>query len=533
MLAIYCRISKKKDEGKDVSITSQKGAGIKFATEQSLPYKLFIDEGISGAKNEIAERPSFAEMFKAIQDKEITGVYCYDQSRIERNSNIWNLFVAVMLKNDCKYYPEGKLFELDDPTNRFFSGILSLSNELYASLTSKKVKVNIHINALAGKTHGLTAYGYQRDEKGYFKVEPTESEVVKKIFKLSLAGNGAYTIANMLNDEGVPTKFNRYKGQIKREDKLTGRTYRYTKTNVRWRGNVIHDMIKNPIYKGIRKWKDEEVKIPPIIDADTWGRVNRNLEKNKKKVGKRAEYRYLLNGLIQCGNCGAEYRGKLRLKGNDNAYKCVNKFSHEKCEKSRSISIPKLDTLVYKLLVLDRSFNKLLKSLPAKEDSNREFWKAKLSETKGMLDKANKKANRFYDLLQDTELADDAKLKEDYKTAKKQIQQLEAQVDNVQQKMGELDTAEKQRKKLTLSELKKPDPDFDKLRELIHSIVDSIIVWHNKQAKGGQFLVVVRFKAYDGAFNLASDWKAAKWRWIEPKEQKLIIIEGSELINFN
>jgi DNA invertase Pin-like site-specific DNA recombinase len=128
MIGIYCRISKRKEEGRDVSIAVQKEAGIKFATQQRTPYKLFVDEGISGAKGEIADRPMFADLFKAIEDKKISMVYCYDQSRIERNSNIWSLFVGVMLKNDCKYYPEGKFFDLDDPTNRFFSGILSLSN---------------------------------------------------------------------------------------------------------------------------------------------------------------------------------------------------------------------------------------------------------------------------------------------------------------------------------------------------------------------------------------------------------------------
>ncbi len=68
---------------------------------------------------------------------------------------------------------------------------------------------------------------------------------------------------------------------------------------------------------GIRKCNggENETKVPAIIDEATWDRVNKNLEENKKNPGKRDEYHYLLNGLVFCGICGKEYRGKKRLKG--------------------------------------------------------------------------------------------------------------------------------------------------------------------------------------------------------------------------
>lgn len=48
MLAIYCRISKHKEKGKDVSIAVQKKQGIEFAQSLGLEYQIFVDEGISG-----------------------------------------------------------------------------------------------------------------------------------------------------------------------------------------------------------------------------------------------------------------------------------------------------------------------------------------------------------------------------------------------------------------------------------------------------------------------------------------------------
>lgn len=92
--------------------------------------------------------------------------------------------------------------------------------------------------------------------------------------------------------------------------------------------NVVYLILVNQIYKGIRKWNggENETKVPAIINETIWDSVNKNLEENRKKSGKRDEYHYLLNGLVFCGICGKEYRGKKRLKGRDNAYKCKSKL---------------------------------------------------------------------------------------------------------------------------------------------------------------------------------------------------------------
>jgi hypothetical protein len=41
--------------------------------------------------------------------------------------------------------------------------------------------------------------------------------------------------------------------------------------------------------------------VPPIIDEDTWEKVQLNLDKNKKKVCPKDYYHYLLNDIVFCG----------------------------------------------------------------------------------------------------------------------------------------------------------------------------------------------------------------------------------------
>jgi DNA invertase Pin-like site-specific DNA recombinase len=98
MIGIYCRISKHKEEVKDVSIETQMQEGIAFAKVEGLEFKTYIDRGISGTKEEVKDRPEFAIMLDDIKKGTITKVYCFDQSRIERNNRIWNLFTYAMLK---------------------------------------------------------------------------------------------------------------------------------------------------------------------------------------------------------------------------------------------------------------------------------------------------------------------------------------------------------------------------------------------------------------------------------------------------
>ena len=292
MIGIYCRISKHKAEGKDVSIETQLEQGISFAKSEGLEYKSFIDRAISGTKDDIKDRPEFALLLDSINKGIITKVFCFDQSRIERNSRIWNLFVYTMQKAKCQYYPGGTFLDLDVPANRLFTGIISLTNEFYSTLTGQKVKLAHYKNSLKGKSHGITAYGYIRDENGLLKIHEEQAKVIRRIFKMSGDGIGVYTIAKKLNEEGVPTKFNDYTGQFKRRDKYTNQYTFFRKEDVRWRGNVVYLILVNQIYKGIRKWNggENETKVPAIINETIWDSVNKNLEEKRKKTGKRDEY---------------------------------------------------------------------------------------------------------------------------------------------------------------------------------------------------------------------------------------------------
>lgn len=514
MIGIYCRISKHKAEGKDVSIETQLEQGIAFAKSEGLEYKSFIDRAISGTKDDIKDRPEFALLLDSINKGIITKVFCFDQSRIERNSRIWNLFVYTMQKAKCQYYPGGTFLDLDVPANRLFTGIISLTNEFYSTLTGQKVKLAHYKNSLKGKSHGITAYGYVRDENGLLKIHDEQAKIIRRIFKMSGEGIGVYTIAKRLNEEGVPTKFNDYTGQFKRRDIYTNQYTYFRKADVRWRGNVVYLILTNQIYKGIRKWNngENETKVPAIIDETTWDSVNKNLEENRKKPGKRDEYHYLLNGLVFCGNCGKEYRGKKRLKGRDNAYKCKSKLRDPQSCSSRALSIPKLETFIIKHLFESKDLQKFLAG-QSENKSETDNLNRKLVVLKKEIGKYKKAEKKAYDRLLDPEYEDDDEIKERLRTIKKKIQDHEQNIEIIENKLIERDSKNRIARINKIIGEYKLTSGFDDTKALVHSIIKKITIQHNyrKDAKGGYFIIHIEYRGFDESITFLTQWNALKW----------------------
>ncbi len=513
MIGIYCRISKQKVKGQDVSIENQQTSGIEFAKSEGLPFKTFIDEGISGTGDDLLKRPEFVLLLDSIKKGEVTKVYCIDQSRIERNNIIWNLFTHTMLKAGCLYYPNGRFLDLDIPENKLFTGIISLTNTFYASLTGKKVKMAISANAKKGKTHGITAYGYTKGDGGYFQIKEVEAAVVKRIFQMSLDGVGTYTIANKLNEERVPTKFNQFKGQIKRKDNYTKQVTTHKKEDVKWRGNVIYDIIKNPIYKGTRFWNGESFPIPAILSEEYWQEVNDNLQNNKKKVGKREEYHYLLNGLVFCTDCNSEFRGKKRLKGRDSAYKCKGKKNPNIACNSRGISIAKLETFIIQHLFISKDLQDYLSGLTENKEET-DTLKVKLKRENKELEKLIRVKKKVYKLLFDPDFEDDETIKTELQTTIKRIKDKEQSIEILENILIERDAQSRvKRVKNTIGKYRL-DAGFDDTKKLVHSLIKKITISHSYHDKGGTYIIRIRFMGFDELSVFMTNWEALNWTWL-------------------
>ena len=323
MVGIYTRKSKK-DEGNDTSISIQKREGIRFSSspEISEGYIIF-DEGTGKSGRKIEKkrgktierikhyRPKFASLIEHIKKGKVTKVYVLDQSRLERNVGLWELFCYEMNEMGCEYYPSGQKIDLSTAISKLYTTIISAVNQYYADYISERVSQAKIERVSQGFTVGWVAYGYYRNDEGKHSINEDEAKYVRRIFKESLDGKGAYSIAKGLNNDKIPTSLNKHKDGFRtKTDDYTGKDIVYSNKDRKWRGSTIQGILGNKKYKGVYSFGDVEVPLGVnIISAELFDDVQNNLENNKKNRGANPKFSYLLNGLIDCTCCGEEYRG--------------------------------------------------------------------------------------------------------------------------------------------------------------------------------------------------------------------------------
>lgn len=362
MLGIYCRISREKEVGRNTSIEDQQQSGIELAEKLNSDFEVYIDEGLSGTLP-IEQRPSLSKLIDDIYDGKINSVFIYDQSRLERSPEARFVLNKIFRDENIKLYTETGLVG-DDMESEFQGDLLSVINNFYVKLTAKKVKSALRRNLINGKVHAIPPYGYTKDENNIMIVDELQSSVVKRIFEYSLSGIGTNKIAEILNFEKIPTKYNLFEkgGTLSVKNKFTGVISTRKKSDIRWNGGTIRNIITNPTYKGVRVFGGVEYNCPPVFDKKYWQKVNDNLKNNSNNSGKSTEHKYLLKGLLRCGRCGRNYYGRTRISKKDNYYMCSSKRHKVSNCGNRSLNIDVLDDLIWTRFIGDGKFAKLIEN---------------------------------------------------------------------------------------------------------------------------------------------------------------------------
>ena len=360
MLGILCRISQEKADGKDRSIKEQKELGKELANNLNIPFEYYIEEGVSGTLS-LTERPELDKLLNDIVDGKITSMFIWTQDRLERNPQTRFIVKQTLLDNKCKLYTENGEVDFNNDAIDMHGDMMSIFNAYFVRTTRKRVKAVLKRNAEEGRNHGISAFGYTKNENGFIIIDDEEAETVKRVFKMSLSGIGTNKIAELFNKEGIQTRYNKIgKGTISTKNKHTGKVTVTDKKAVKWSGNTIRNIIKNSIYKGDRNFSGKVYKVPAILESTEWQKVNDNLKKNRNNSGKAVSHKYLLKGKLRCGVCGRNYYGKARVNLRDNFYMCSSKrIKHENCG-NRSINIPMLDALVWKRFLYHKDLSDIL-----------------------------------------------------------------------------------------------------------------------------------------------------------------------------
>jgi DNA invertase Pin-like site-specific DNA recombinase len=344
-VAIYCRVSTQEQATYGVSLRDQKERGISFCLDKGYEYEVFEDAGFSGTLT-ISERPSLNRLIEKVFLDEIDGVFVVDFDRLSRDFNESFTIREQFKKHNVRLFDTNGEISLFDETHSLLLNVKSLLGDFEIQRTRTRIKRNLERNALDGKVGGgnLLNYGYRKGKDKRFEIDDIESEVVKLIFALCIQGMGTKVISNYLNDKSIPTKRNLLEnGGLKVRGQL--------KTNFLWRDSTIYRILKNPIYKGKRIYKNIEIDCPNIISEETFELAQLSLQRRNEFKNTTNKNFYLLKGLITCGECFKNFYGKKRVDMSDNHYTCSsNRYTGESCV-NRGINIDKLDKLIWDLVL--------------------------------------------------------------------------------------------------------------------------------------------------------------------------------------
>lgn len=497
MLAIYARISREKLEGKDRSINDQVQTGKELAEKLKLDYEVYIDEGYSGTLD-IEDRPELMRLVEDILNKKITHVFAYDQSRLERNKDVWSKLYGIFQDKKVKLsFKDTSEFDFESDENFLFSHITSLINNFYAKVASSKIKSVLARNIQDGKVHAKSAFGYTKDENGYLIVDEEESKTVKRIYQMSLQGKGTDKIAEILNYEGIPTSYNKDAkgGSYKIRDRYDPtRVTEKKKSDAKWRGKTVQGIIKNTLYKGDRFWKGNYYKAPAIFDEFYWQKVNENLQKNRNNTGKKVEHKYLLKGIIKC-NCGRNMYGRSRVNKRDHTYICSSRrYKGENCG-NRAINIDKIENLIWEHFFIKDELLKLLNEASNSGDSVLE----KLLIEKELLEKRfqdNEKGrqNLMKFIAGGAITMDDAKtqleqIKSDNNKIRIEISEIELRISNFKDFERLIIETKEDFKQYTL------ETDFEVKRNLVHKYIEKIVVAYKDTPEfPNSYYLLIEFK---------------------------------------
>ena len=319
--ALYCRLSR--DDGTESesnSISNQRALLQQKAKEYGLTNtRCYVDDGFTGTN---FNRPGFQQMLEDIDLGYISAVMVKDLSRLGRD------YVSVGHYTDI-YFPEhnvrfiavNDMVDSADGENEL-APFKNIMNEMYARDISRKCRSSHRLRGNMGIPLAQPPYGYRKDPntKGKWIVDPEPAEIVRRIFRLFLEGNGVESIAHILQEEQVMIPLAYWFSQgLKRGGRRAYADPCHWNMNTvlkilrqqEYCGDVINFKTYSKSFKNKKRlendpenWKVFHDVHEPIIDRETFELVRSRLGKTKHRKPKPENgEKSIFCDLLYCADC--------------------------------------------------------------------------------------------------------------------------------------------------------------------------------------------------------------------------------------
>lgn len=238
-------------------------------------YEFYIDGGWSGSN---IDRPEMRRLIRDVSIGKLDKVVVYKLDRLSRSQrDTIFLLEDVFEPNNVSFVSISENFDTTTPYGKAIVGILSVFAQLERENIRERTRMGMYERVKEGKWMGgnVKPFGYDYDANQDILIPNEHAEEVKQIYDLYLQGYSTTKLAQMF-----PVCSDRQITQILDRVTYLGK--------ISYKGEII------------------EGRHQPIIDQDTWNKVQ--IEREKRSNKSIVMSQHLLTGMVYCGRCGAKYR---------------------------------------------------------------------------------------------------------------------------------------------------------------------------------------------------------------------------------
>lgn len=268
----------------------------------------FIDEAISGAA--LGNRPGALRLMEAALAGKLDCLLIVELMRLARSQADLPKMIDRLTHRGVRIIGIQDGYDSSRVGHKMQAGLSGIMGEAFREMVKARTYSALEMRAKGNRPTGGRAYGF--DSK-HVQI-PEQVAVVREAFARFAAGETMLAVVSDLNCRGVPSPGASWKREKRRRDG-------------RWLVSGLHAILHNELYAGRMIWNRREFRkdpdtgkricterprsewvihaVPALIDPATWQGCQARL--SQTRTGARGPIRYLLSGLLECGECGSQF----------------------------------------------------------------------------------------------------------------------------------------------------------------------------------------------------------------------------------
>ena len=302
-----------------MSIKNQKAILEDFANKNDFTNIChFQDDGTTGVH---FERDGWKQLIAEVEAGNVAVCVIKDMTRIGRDYLQVGMFMEMFRKQNVRFIAIGHNIDSINPDSLEFAPFINIMSEWYSRDNSRKLKTVFRAKAKSGKrSTNKCIYGYVKDpqDKSKWIVDEVAAIIIRRIFQMTIEGNGPGEIARILREEGIDKP-----GYHMSKIGVGDHQWANEKYSSYWQSSTVAKIIAKPEYAGhtcnLRTekahFKDRNVTWKPkdewlifhntheaIVEQEIW-----DLAQKCRKVRRRTDTMGEANpltGLVYCSDCG-------------------------------------------------------------------------------------------------------------------------------------------------------------------------------------------------------------------------------------